>query len=94
MAWIKQDFEVLMVQCYSNTQKVHPKENQGELKLMAFPPQSRDVNPIEHLWDELKREKVKHEVTSQDSLWDVLSACWNNIEPSTFQNQSDNMAQN
>ncbi len=55
-------------------QKVHPKENQGELKLMAFPPQSPDVNPIEHLWDELKREKVKHEVTSQDSLWDVLSA--------------------
>ncbi len=43
------------------------KENQGGLKLMAFPPQSPDVSPIEHLWDELKREKVKHEVTSQDS---------------------------
>ena len=40
---------------------------------MAFPPQSPDVNPIEHLWDELKREKVKLEVTSQDSLLDVLS---------------------
>ncbi len=46
---------------------------------MAFPPQSPDVNPIEHLWDELKREKVKLEVTSQDSLLDVLSAWWNNI---------------
>ncbi len=67
-------------------QKVYLKENQGELKLMAFPPQSPDVNPIEHLWDELKREKVKHEVTSQDSLWDVLSTCWNNIGPSTLQN--------
>jgi transposase len=50
---------------------------------MAFPPQFPDVNSIEHLWDEIKREKVQHEVTSQDNLWDVLSACWNNIEPST-----------
>ncbi len=36
------------------------KENQGELKLMAFSPQHPDVNPIKHLCDELKREKVKH----------------------------------
>lgn len=62
------------------------KENQGELKLMKFPPQSSDVNPIEHLWDHLKREKVKYEVTSQDRLWDVLSECWNNIKSSTLQN--------
>ncbi len=48
---------------------------------MAFPPQFPDVNSIEHLWDEIKREKVQHEVTSQDNLWDVLSAL--NIEPST-----------
>ncbi len=58
---------------------------------MAFPPQSSDVNPIEHLWDELKREKVKHEVTSQDSLWDVFSASWNNIQPSTLQNPVKSM---
>ncbi len=35
---------------------------------MAFPPQSPDGNPIEHLWAELEREKVKHEATSQGSL--------------------------
>ena len=68
------------------TNYLRNKENQGELKLMAFPPQSPDVNPIEHLWDELKREKVKHDVTSQDRLWDVISTCWHNIEPSTLQN--------
>ena len=52
---------------------------------MAVPPQSPDVNPIEHLWDLLKREKVRHAITSQDRLWDVLSQCWNNIEQSTLQ---------
>ena len=56
------------------------KERQGELQLMEFPPQSPDVNPIENLWDHLKREKMRHTVTSKDMLWAVLSQCWNNIE--------------
>ena len=55
------------------------KERQGELQLMAFPLQSPDVNPIENLWDHLKREKMRHTVTSKDMLWAVL---WNNIEQS------------
>ena len=44
------------------------KERQGELQLMEFPPQSPDVNPIENLWDHLKREKMRHTVTSKDML--------------------------
>ena len=60
------------------------KERQGELQLMEFPPQSPDVNPIENLWDHLKREKMRHTVTSKDMLWAVLSQCWNNIEQSTL----------
>ena len=39
---------------------------------MEFPPQSPDVNPIENLWDHLKREKMRHTVTSKDMLWAVL----------------------
>lgn len=67
------------------------KENQGELVLMDFPPQSPDLNPIEHLWEHLKREKVKHAVTSQDTLWDVVSQCWNNIKPETIQKLVESM---
>jgi hypothetical protein len=40
-----------------------------------FPPQPPDLNPIENLWEHLKREKVKHNLTSKDkltNLWDVV----------------------
>ena len=32
-----------------------------------------DLNPIENLWEHLKREKVKHIPTSKDNqpIWDV-----------------------
>ena len=61
------------------------KERQGELKLMDFPPQSPDVNPIEHLWEHLKREKVKHAITSKDNLWEILSDRWNNNKAPVLQ---------
>ena len=61
------------------------KERQGELKLIHFPPQSSDVNPIEHLWEHLKREKVKHAVTSKNNLWKILSDCWSNIKAPVLQ---------
>ena len=52
---------------------------------MDFPPQSPDVNPIENLWEHLKRKKVKHAVTSKDNLWEILSDCWSNIKAPVLQ---------
>ena len=49
------------------------KQEKGDLVVMDFPPQSRDLNPIENLCDCLKREKVKHDPTSKDNLWDILN---------------------
>ena len=60
------------------------KEEKGDLKVMDFPPQSPDLNPIENLWDRLMREKVKHNPTSKDNLWDVLNQCWNNLKPAVL----------
>ena len=48
--------------------------------VMNFPPQSSDLNPIENLWDHFKREKVKHQSTNKDNLWDFLNQSWNNIK--------------
>ena len=48
---------------------------------MDFPPQSLDLNPIEHLYEHLKKDQTKYAITSQDTLWHAISECWNNLKP-------------
>lgn len=55
------------------------KEDRGELKIMKWPPQSPDLNPIELLWDELDRQIRKLNPTSFDDLWEALQTSWNEI---------------
>ena len=60
--------------------------NKGRTKrdfgVMGFPPQSPDLNPSEHFWEHLKREKVKHKPTSLNNQRDVIHDCWKNIKDS------------
>jgi transposase len=47
---------------------------------LAWPSQSPDLNPIEHLWDELgRRVKKNHRATNENQLWEVLQEEWKNI---------------
>lgn len=55
------------------------KEQQGVLKLMIWPPQSPDLNPIELLWDQLDRQVRKRCPTSQEDLWKKLQEEWQKI---------------
>ena len=48
---------------------------------MDLLPQFPDLNPIEHLWEHLKKDKTKYVITSQDTLWNAINECWNNLKP-------------
>jgi 23S rRNA maturation-related 3'-5' exoribonuclease YhaM len=67
------------------------KQEKGDLVVMDCPPQSRNQNPIENLWDNLKRERVKHDPTSKDNLWDVLNQCWNNLKSAVLRRLVESM---
>lgn len=56
------------------------KEDDGVLKMMEWPPQSPDVNPIELLWEELDRQARVMCPTSEKSMFDCLKTAWNNVE--------------
>lgn len=45
-------------------------------KQLPHPPQSPDLNPIEHLWEHLDRQIRKREITNKAQLKQVLSEEW------------------
>jgi len=49
--------------------------------LIKWPPQSPDLNPIEHLWDVVERELHAQDVhpTNLHQLQDVILSIWANI---------------
>ena len=51
---------------------------------MNWPPQSPDLNPIEHLWDILDKKIDKCNVTSQNTLWEQIQAAWQEISLDTL----------
>ncbi|GFV82922.1 transposable element Tcb1 transposase [Trichonephila clavipes] len=46
---------------------------------LRSPPQSPDLNPIEHLWDILERKIRQHHITSKGMLKRVIVTEWNTI---------------
>ena len=60
---------------------------------MDFPPQSPDLNPIEHLWKHLKRDKTKYPITCQDTLSHAINECWNSLKPEIIHKLIESMPQ-
>ena len=56
-------------------------ENHG-YKVLSWPSQSPDLNPIEHLWNEVDRHlrQLPGNITSKDDLWDKIQLVWNQID--------------
>ena len=51
--------------------------------LLDWPAQSPDLNPIEHLWDILKRKIREHSITSKTALKNALIQEWDAISAET-----------
>ena len=51
------------------------------INVMSWPAQSPDLNPIEHLWDHLKRRlgEYENEPGGMEELWERVEAQWDNI---------------
>ena len=49
------------------------------IETLKWPPWSPDLNPIEHLWDELERRMKKHHPSNREELKEMLLKEWNSI---------------
>lgn len=59
-------------------------ETEGILKIMEWPPQSPDLNPIELLWEELDRNVRQLAPKSAATMWNALQSAWVKIAPDTL----------
>ena len=51
------------------------------IQCLDWPPSSPDLNPIEHLWDLLKRKLPGKDIKSIEHLKTVTISAWNEIQP-------------
>lgn len=66
---------------------------QTEIPLLPWPGQSPDLNPIEHLWDELER-RIRAKKENPKNLRELemfLQECWSQIESEVYQKLVNSM---
>ncbi len=68
-------------------------EHDKELTLLKWPPQSPDLNPIEHLWDVVEREIHIMDVqpTNLQQLCDAIMSIWTTISEECLQDLVESM---
>lgn len=79
-----------------------PKHTAGDTKTwlakchvetIQWPPQSPDMNPIEHVWQEVKRllEQYDTRPRNKDELWERVKTVWKNLDVSYIQSLYQSM---
>ena len=56
--------------------------NKNNINILSWPAQSSDLNPIEHLWDELERKVRVYKLlsTNLNELYEILQEEWIKID--------------
>ena len=64
-----------------------------DFNVLSWPAQSPDLNPIEHLWDHLKRKLGEYEVAPKGilELWERVEREWDKIDAKVYQNLIESM---
>jgi transposase len=64
-----------------------------DMEVLKWPAQSPDMNPIEHLWDHLKKRLDEYEesANSVKELWDRVERLWEEIPKEVCQNLIESM---
>ncbi len=70
-------------------------EHDNEFTLLKWPPQSPDLNPIEHLWDVVEREFriMDVKLTNLQQLRDAIMSIWTKISEECLQHLVESMPQ-
>ncbi len=67
-------------------------EHDNEFTLLKWPPQSPDLNPIEHLWD-VEIHIMDVQPTNLQQLRDAIMSIWTKISEEYFQHLVESMPQ-
>ena len=64
-----------------------------QITLLEWPAQSPDLNPIEHLWQHLKKKLQQYDAPPKGvhELWERVAREWNEIPPETCQKLVESM---
>jgi transposase len=87
--WIFQDDNATV----HRTAAVKKFKEDNNILSLTWPPQSPDLNPIEHLWDELERRLRKRQSMpkTKQELFSALKEEWFKIEPDVLAKLVDSM---